>query len=624
MQNVAFGQTLRRLPPVFRQSNTTFVNLRAALDDLDPLVETAKPATKNLAPFLAELRPVSPNRCPSSRTCGSRVRRPGKANDAAELLAALPDVQQRAAKAFPHAEDAIADFQPNLNFVRAYTPDIFNGFAKIGQVTGYYDGNGHYAADLLRRPQHLQLHAGASNWNRSRRASSTKPSAPPARQAPLPGRRHPARHRRLQPVRRTALQRLRRPRPSATRPTRHPDHDQTPPRTALLLVAAVVAVVLLASGGDDEATATWCAPSSTTAPSWSTASRSASPAPTSARSNAVDVSMPGEIVTYEDGKPDEEPGKAVIVMKIDDPGFQDFRSDARCLIRPQSLIGEKYVDCRPTLPRAPGTGPRSAAEGDPRRPAGRRPVPAAAREQQRQRRPGPDQRHPDAALRAALPADLQRTRRHLGRPRRGHRGGRQARQPGPARRRPPLRDPLRSATNLRSLRATRTRSSSRSPGSAPASRLYHQLAPPLRPSSELGSDVEESLEKVPPVPARIRQRCAASGLLPTSPPRRQTTWEGRPVAHRSDPHAGAVPGRRDRRAEAGATGEATGPAGAKPPTRPQGRGTGERRQPTTELAEFFVSTRRPGLGRPWRTDRTHAARRVTSSHEYRHVERDDG
>lgn len=57
-QNVALDQTLRRLPPVMRQANTTFVNLRAALDDLDPLVETAKPATKNLAPFLAELRPV--------------------------------------------------------------------------------------------------------------------------------------------------------------------------------------------------------------------------------------------------------------------------------------------------------------------------------------------------------------------------------------------------------------------------------------------------------------------------------------------------------------------------------------------------------------------------------------
>jgi phospholipid/cholesterol/gamma-HCH transport system substrate-binding protein len=144
-ENVAFSQTLERLPAVFRQSNTTFVNLRAALDDLDPLVETAKPATKNLAPFLAELRPVIQKAVPLFKNLRLTVRRPGKANDAAELLAALPEVQQRAAKAFPHSEEAIADFQPNLDFARAYTPDIFNGFAKLGQVTGYYDANGHYA-----------------------------------------------------------------------------------------------------------------------------------------------------------------------------------------------------------------------------------------------------------------------------------------------------------------------------------------------------------------------------------------------------------------------------------------------------------------------------------------------
>jgi len=72
---------------------------------------------------------------------------------------------------------------------------------------------------------------------------------------------------------------------------------------------------------------------------------------------AVDVTMPGEIDSYEDGRPQAVPGKAVIVMKITDPGFQDFRRDASCLIRPQSLIGEKFVDCRPTLPRAPGSEP---------------------------------------------------------------------------------------------------------------------------------------------------------------------------------------------------------------------------------------------------------------------------
>ncbi|MBA3865224.1 MAG: hypothetical protein H0X42_02570 [Solirubrobacterales bacterium] len=70
---------------------------------------------------------------------------------------------------------------------------------------------------------------------------------------------------------------------------------------------------------------------------------------------SVGVSRPGETVAYRHGKPVSVPGKAIIVMSIADPGFQDFRSDASCLIRPQSLIGEKFVDCRPTLPRAPGS-----------------------------------------------------------------------------------------------------------------------------------------------------------------------------------------------------------------------------------------------------------------------------
>ena len=148
-ENEALDQTLRRLPPFMRQSNTTFVNLRAALDDLDPLVETAKPATKNLASFLSELRPVLSRAVPVFKNFRLSASRPGFANDTAEALGFLPVVQERAARAFPHAEQGIEAFQPTLNFARAYTPDIFNGFGKLGQVTGYYDGNGHYARAQL-------------------------------------------------------------------------------------------------------------------------------------------------------------------------------------------------------------------------------------------------------------------------------------------------------------------------------------------------------------------------------------------------------------------------------------------------------------------------------------------
>jgi phospholipid/cholesterol/gamma-HCH transport system substrate-binding protein len=69
---------------------------------------------------------------------------------------------------------------------------------------------------------------------------------------------------------------------------------------------------------------------------------------------SVDVTGTDETASLEGG-PHPVPGKAVVVMNITDSGFKDFRADASCLIRPQSLIGEKYIDCTPTQPRAPGT-----------------------------------------------------------------------------------------------------------------------------------------------------------------------------------------------------------------------------------------------------------------------------
>jgi phospholipid/cholesterol/gamma-HCH transport system substrate-binding protein len=68
----------------------------------------------------------------------------------------------------------------------------------------------------------------------------------------------------------------------------------------------------------------------------------------------VDVTRPGEAVT---AGGEEEPGKAAVVLRIDDPGFQDFREDGSCIIRPQSTLGEKFVECTQTEPRAAGTEP---------------------------------------------------------------------------------------------------------------------------------------------------------------------------------------------------------------------------------------------------------------------------
>ena len=37
--------------------------------------------------------------------------------------------------------------------------------------------------------------------------------------------------------------------------------------------------------------------------------------------------------------------QAAVVLDITDEGYQDFREDAECIVRPQSLIGERFVEC---------------------------------------------------------------------------------------------------------------------------------------------------------------------------------------------------------------------------------------------------------------------------------------
>jgi ABC-type transporter Mla subunit MlaD len=45
--------------------------------------------------------------------------------------------------------------------------------------------------------------------------------------------------------------------------------------------------------------------------------------------------------------------KAAVTLQIDNPDFTPFYANAHCAIRPQSLIGEKYVDCQPGSSSSP-------------------------------------------------------------------------------------------------------------------------------------------------------------------------------------------------------------------------------------------------------------------------------
>ena len=91
-----------------RRADTTFVNLRATLDDLQPLVDESKPVAKKLRPFLAELRPLARDARPTlrdlsrARALARRLQRPHRADEvlgaAAQRRRGADQAQRQAAR----------------------------------------------------------------------------------------------------------------------------------------------------------------------------------------------------------------------------------------------------------------------------------------------------------------------------------------------------------------------------------------------------------------------------------------------------------------------------------------------------------------------------------------------
>jgi phospholipid/cholesterol/gamma-HCH transport system substrate-binding protein len=141
----ALDTSLEAFPPALRQANTTFVNVRATLDDLTPVVDEFKPATKNLAPFLRLLRPVAERSVPVFSNLRLAINRSGPANDLTDSLRDLPEAQRRASSAIPRTITGLDASQPVFEFARPYMPDLLGFISKFGEVSAYYDANGHYA-----------------------------------------------------------------------------------------------------------------------------------------------------------------------------------------------------------------------------------------------------------------------------------------------------------------------------------------------------------------------------------------------------------------------------------------------------------------------------------------------
>ncbi|MDQ3647366.1 MAG: MlaD family protein [Actinomycetota bacterium] len=165
-QKGALAESIGRLPPFMRRANTTFVNLRAALNDVDPLVDASKPVARRLQPFLREARGLARDGAPTLRDLSRTIRRRGRSNDLIELVNSFPPLARTALDtrtingaprrgAFPAAAEALRRFQPTAAIGRPYTNDLLGWFDDYS-ATGAYDALGDYSRAGLYLDEALQ------------------------------------------------------------------------------------------------------------------------------------------------------------------------------------------------------------------------------------------------------------------------------------------------------------------------------------------------------------------------------------------------------------------------------------------------------------------------------------
>ena len=161
-QKTALARAVGELPTFMRGFNTTTVNLRAALDDLDPLVDASKPVAVKLRPFFREFRGAARDLVPAVRDLDAIVKRRGRDNDLVELTRlALPLERKAVGEGAPECDDdeapadddfthgafgesacALRNGLENLAFFRPYTPELVGWFDDFGHSGVQTDAHG--------------------------------------------------------------------------------------------------------------------------------------------------------------------------------------------------------------------------------------------------------------------------------------------------------------------------------------------------------------------------------------------------------------------------------------------------------------------------------------------------
>ena len=145
-----------------RRANTTFVNLRAALDDVDPLVDASKPVAKQLWARSSTRRGRSPSDAePTVRDLRKAVRRQGRRNDLIEFVKTVPPLADIAVEPSERNGKSRARRVPGVRRGlhgrvaadrRSAAPtrsDLLGWFDDFSTTGGGFDALGAYARGLI-------------------------------------------------------------------------------------------------------------------------------------------------------------------------------------------------------------------------------------------------------------------------------------------------------------------------------------------------------------------------------------------------------------------------------------------------------------------------------------------
>jgi phospholipid/cholesterol/gamma-HCH transport system substrate-binding protein len=131
-----------------RLANTTFVNLRSALDDLTPLVNASKPAAPKLQKLLVQLRPLAVDSVPTVRDLSFIVSHPGANNDLTDLTRlGVPLAQATVRSTKANGQVRPGAFPESIKSLNASTPELATARPYAVDLTGWFEGFTHPGGD---------------------------------------------------------------------------------------------------------------------------------------------------------------------------------------------------------------------------------------------------------------------------------------------------------------------------------------------------------------------------------------------------------------------------------------------------------------------------------------------